>query len=328
VADQTDELDEFNKLSSTKLVDSVQRMLKSKKQKYVNNEEEEEGPARIPGRLVQYACMGDKFSPITSTVRTLPPGVYSIAMMDGGRSLFSPHEYETDTLLRLPDSRSSEVVAEIQRFWTLKESFKKHGFTHKRGFLLWGPAGSGKTSTVSLVIEDMVQDGGVVILGTGPGTAAAGLAQFRQVEPERPVVVILEDIDTIIDEHGESSTLSLLDGETSIGNVVFIATTNYPEKLDGRVVNRPSRFDKVVKIGMPSPEARAFYLQQRNLDLSEGDLDRWVSATDGFSIAHVKELIVGVKCFGNSFDDEIKRLRAMARPPKSGSDREAGFGKG
>ena len=37
----------------------------------------------------------------------------------------------------------------------------------------------------------------------------------------------------------------------------------------------------------------------------------WVSATDGFSIAHLKEVIVSVECLGNTLSGAVARLREM-----------------
>jgi hypothetical protein len=273
--------------------------------------DEQEGVAA--GKLVQYAKNGPGFTPTTATVATLAPGVYEIDTINQIPT-FVPRHVITDSLLRLPDSKSDEVIAEVERFWTLKHKFTQYGFTHKRGFLLWGPPGSGKTSTLAFIMSEMVQRGGLVVLGdTHPATLSSMLGNLRQVEPERPLVVVLEDIDTIIENYGESRVLSLLDGENSIDNVVFLATTNYPENLDGRVVNRPSRFDRVVKIGMPNEEARSAYIHSRMPELSEVDLALWVSLTKNFSLAHIKELIVSVCCFGNELKETAKRLKEMAQ---------------
>lgn len=278
-----------------------------------------------PGRLVQYAIYGQGFLPATATVQSLRPGVYDIESTPAGL-MFLPHTIVTDRLLRLPDSRSDDVITEIEKFWPLKERFQKFGFTHKRGILLWGPPGSGKTATISFIIKQMVEKGDIVVIGNGsPDNTAVALAKLREIEPERPLIVVMEDIDTIIDDYGESEVLSLLDGESSIDNVVFLATTNYPENLDGRVVNRPSRFDRIVKIGMPNAQARKMYLESRGID-AEIDIDAWVAATDGFSIAHLKELIVGVCCYGNSFKSEVDRLRRMfTRPNSSTGEKAIGF---
>jgi SpoVK/Ycf46/Vps4 family AAA+-type ATPase len=237
----------------------------------------------------------------------------------------------TDKLLRLPDSRSDDVVAEIQKFWTLKDKFNRYGFSHKRGILLWGPPGSGKTCTISIVMNEMVDAGGIVVLGNdvAPSALAYMLGRLREVEPNRPCVVVLEDIDTIIQVFGESQVLSLLDGESQIANVVYLATTNYPERLDGRIVNRPSRFDRIVKIDTPNKAARLMYLESRDLEIDKEELNRWAEETDGFSIAHLRELIVGVLVLGSTFDVELRRLRTMAKTPKSDEPRSrAGFGVG
>jgi energy-coupling factor transporter ATP-binding protein EcfA2 len=267
------------------------------------------------GQLCQYAEYSNGYAPATRTLAQLPPGVYNIAA-GTSQYYFSPQKVITDNLLRLPDSKSEDVIKEIERFWTLKAKFQRYGLTHKRGFLLYGPPGSGKTSTVAVVSQLLVKSGGIVIVGNSgsPQVLSLMMGHLREVEPERPIVVLLEDIDTIIHRYGEAETLALLDGETSIDNVVFLATTNYPEHLDGRIINRPSRFDRVVKIGMPSAEARLMYLKARGV---EGDLDRWVEMSKDFSIAHLKELVIGVCVFGNDLDEEIARLRAMAKTPKS-----------
>lgn len=288
----------------------------------------DEGTPAENGKMVQYAKNGPGFTPTTATVQKLDPGVYEVEVWND-RMTFVPKSVVTDTLLRLPDSKSDEVIAEVERFWTLKSKFKKYGFTHKRGFLLWGPPGSGKTSTLAFIMNEMVKKGGIVILGDcRPDTLGGMLCELRQIEPERPVVVVLEDIDTIIGRYGESRVLSILDGESSIDNVVFLATTNYPEDLDGRVVNRPSRFDRVVKIGLPSFEARLTYIRSRLTELSDKEIQHWADITKDFSIAHIKELIVSVCCFGNKIEDATARLRKMKHHPKSSDGETVGFTRG
>jgi SpoVK/Ycf46/Vps4 family AAA+-type ATPase len=218
-----------------------------------------------------------------------------------------------DELMRLPDSASEDIYQNIETFWTKEEHFRSFGFLWKRGILLWGPAGSGKTSTLQLISQSIVEKGGLSVYVSHPAVTAQGLAIFRRIEPDRPCVVMLEDLDAMISNHGEHEVLALLDGELQIDNVVFIATTNYPERLDKRIVNRPSRFDIVKLIGMPNAEAREMYLSRKNKRLVDNpaELAQWVKESDQFSIAHLKELIVSVEVFEVSLDHAIKRLRKM-----------------
>src|SRR5205085_931695 len=118
-----------------------------------------------------------------------------------------------------------------------------------------------------------------------------------KIENDRPVVILMEDIEAIIEEYGESEILNILDGINSIDNVVYLATTNYPDKLLGRVTNRPSRFDRVFELKNPDSGVRKVYLENlvnRHKDKVEEDIniDKWVGDTATLSIAHLKELFI------------------------------------
>lgn len=279
----------------------------------------------MAGGLNQWSNVNGKgYIATTDTTKILPSACYRPTWTPDGALIFLKQDIVTDKLLRLPDSRSDEVIKEVENFWTLKDTFKKYGFAHKRGFLLYGPPGSGKTSTIAIIMSDMIRHNGLVMLADNPASLTAGLAQLRTVEPERPVVVIMEDIDTIIRDYGENQVLSVLDGEAQIENVVYVATTNYPENLNGRIINRPSRFDRVMKINTPNAEARAMYLKTKidNLVVDGYDL---VKETDGLSIAHLKELIVALCCLKTPTKEIIQRLQRMKYTPKS-SDGEGKLG--
>jgi len=107
---------------------------------------------------------------------------------------------------------------------------------------------------------------------------------IRRIEPTRQILAIMEDLDSLVHEYGESAFLSLLDGENQINNIVFVATTNYPQKLDKRFKNRPSRFDTVKYIGMPSAQARDTYIRAKIKDVSEKDIKQYVSKSEGYSV--------------------------------------------
>lgn len=266
------------------------------------------------------------YSPCETAVPMMPAGQYTIQASDSLGIFFSRTDVNLDDLIKLPDSMSEEVIKEITSFWAKEEHFRKFGFLWKRGVLMWGPPGSGKTSTLQVISEQIIARDGIAIYVDHPGLAAKGLKLLRQIEPRRPLVVMLEDIDSIIDQYGESDLLALMDGELQIDNVVFVATTNYPERLDKRFINRPSRFDIVKKIGMPNEEARAIYLKSKCPRLVEAgnseELNNWVKLSKGFSIAHLKELIVSVEVFEVELGTAVERLRTMMdyKPKSSDGD--------
>lgn len=177
-----------------------------------------------------------------------------------------------------------------------------------------GPPGSGKTVTINLITKELLSQNGIVIFCDHPQAAMIGLQMVRAIEPNRNIVVILEDIDEIIESYGEHELLALLDGENQVDNVVMVATTNYPERLQARIINRPSRFDEIIKVGMPSAAARKFYLEKITKgELNEKALEKWVSDTKGMSVAHLRELMVAVICLEQDYSITLKRLQSMGK---------------
>ena len=267
----------------------------------------------------RWAANHDVFWGATQTYDALPSGLYRCGVSPNVGPVLHQITVETDNLLELPDEDSSAIVAEFEKFWTLESEFRKRGFLMKRGFLLWGPPGSGKTSTVHLLVKKLIANsGGIIIVVENPHDAAQCLQMARQIEPKRPMIAIMEDLDALIERFGENQFLALLDGEAQVDNIVFVASTNYPERLDRRFVDRPSRFDTVRYIGMPSAAARRVYLQTKEPSLKGEELDAWVKSSEGFSIAHLKEMIIAVRCFGQPLAEVTERLEAMhARQPTS-----------
>lgn len=164
--------------------------------------------------------------------RELPPGLYTLARDHLGEIVFERRDVRVDALVRLPGGVADDVLREVEHFWTLAPAFAAYGFLHRRGYLLYGPHGCGKTSIVQQIVQDAAARNGVVFVCGASAVLTRGLATFRQLEPDRPVVCVFEDIDAIVGEHGEDELLALLDGETRIDHVLNVATTNYPERLD------------------------------------------------------------------------------------------------
>ena len=125
-----------------------------------------------------------------------------------------------------------------------------------------GPPGGGKSTLVNLIISDVIEKGGIALQFSDPKLFNIGIRHFRQIEPDRPLVIIMEDIDALIggEDKNESLLLNILDGTDQIDNVIFLATTNYPDKLEQRIIDRPSRFDRVIEIKSPPETVRRSYL--------------------------------------------------------------------
>lgn len=305
------ELDDFNSRVGTGNVSNG----RNRPGAGIAEDPDDDGEEKTAKDASMWAKQGVSYFPCDEAVDRLAPGQYEILNSQSSGIYFKMANGKFDELIELPDSASEAVIAEIEKFWTKEQHFRNFGFLWKRGILLWGPPGSGKTCTLQQVSNNIIKAGGIAVYASHPGVTAAGLGIMRRIEPDRPVVVMMEDLDALVHQYGEQDILALLDGELQIDNVVFIATTNYPERLDKRIVNRPSRFDLVRLIDMPNEEARRVYLTAKNPRFQSDDnaeeLEKWVKGTDRYSIAHLRELIVSVEVFEVELEFALKRLGQM-----------------
>lgn len=177
---------------------------------------------------------------------------------------------------------------------------------------------SHNTCALRTVVEDLTKNqNGIVVDFCSPILLKEGYELVRKIHPDIPIIVMIEDLDAVLYRYNESEVLNLLDGMYGIDKTVFVATTNYPEKLGSRIMNRPSRFDKRIFIGMPTEAARQVYLNAKLKNLEESQ--KWAKDTDGFSIAHLKELFVAVKILGEGYIDALHTLQTMKDGPTSQS---------
>lgn len=259
---------------------------------------------------------GTLFWGTSNIENVVPPGLYKCAQRDDVGPCFQKLMIETDALIQLPDMVCNDVISEIQEFWSerVQEAMKKRGFLHKRGILMYGEPGSGKTCTIQILVQMLIRSGGIAIYAEDPGVLSNCLQLLRRIEPDRPVIVILEDFDTLTDrERRENNWLAVLDGEAQISNVVFLATTNYIEQLDKRFVDRPSRFDVIMPVPMPTAKARAAYIRLKEPDLDNDTLFEWVQESASYSIAHLKEMILWIQCYNKTLEETCARLNAQRK---------------
>lgn len=251
-------------------------------------------------------------------VKTIDSGYYDIRNEAGiGYYLFKK-EIVLDELLEFPSSVHEEVIKCVKDFWERKAKFKEYNFAFKRGILLHGLPGNGKTCLINICVKHLVDHLNGVVFHLSNVIEMDYYSKFcpeifRIIEKDRPLIVIMEDIENMCDGSHESTLLNVLDGLDQMENVIYIATTNYIEKLKERIINRPSRFDR--RIYMPALDAvdRMFFFQHKlkENDKKSLDLDTWVKDTEGMSIAHLAELIKSVVIFNNSYEYSIELLKNM-----------------
>lgn len=239
----------------------------------------------------------------------LKPGSYSLHFDPMSKTFwFEKMKIVSDDILDLPSPEYEQIIREMNFFIEpkTKEKFVKLGFVYKRSVLLHGEPGTGKTVISNRIARDLIKSGGVVLWVTDPNLLVLAFSVLKDIQPETLTGVIFEEFDEI-SRRNESMLLTLLDGQVQKENVMYLATTNYLEKVSKRLY-RPGRFSSVIKVNFPTADARRLYLVSK-LEKDFADLEYWVDKTNGLSIDELKEMVQAVYILQNPFQDVLKRIK-------------------
>lgn len=255
-----------------------------------------------------------------SSRNTLPNGVYrmeQVVYLGNVAYGFRPMPLSNDKPLGI-DDKVNVIVKEIDIFLGRRDIYKRYGFAHKRGYLLHGPPGCGKSCTLRLLEERFIENFDGIVLFWSPGQNPRGwYEQIRAREPNRRVMLVVEDLDSQM-SYFEESILEFLDGQVGLDNFVLVATTNNLDAIPSRIKDRPSRVDRLLEIGLPSEETRFMYLKSIGLD--EAEAKRLAKKTKGLAIAAIKEVVIATVCLGDDIKPVLERLRKADMTPLDKED--------
>ncbi|HEV3167069.1 MAG TPA: ATP-binding protein [Isosphaeraceae bacterium] len=226
--------------------------------------------------------------------------VYQSSCWTPSESLFQAIQGATFENLVLPGALKQEIAADLERFFAAQATYERYGVPWKRGILFIGPPGNGKTHAVKALVNAVKRP--CIYVKSFASEKYLISTNIRVVYDRArslaPCVVVLEDLDTLVDEESRSFFLNELDGFATNAGVVTLATTNHPEALDPAIIDRPSRFDRKYHFNLPGPAERLAYVDlwektlQRDMRLTDAGRARVVELCEGFSFAYLKELFL------------------------------------
>jgi len=219
-----------------------------------------------------------------------------------GRIRFLDVKDRTWDSIILDTETKSEIKANTVDFLRRSDEWGKYGIPLKRGILLAGEPGTGKTIICRAL---MAEAEGITCITTN-GYALDDddyvTTLYELAEDLSPCIVFIEDIDLIGQNRMEFgymrgpallSLLSVMDGVEEQREVVTVATTNCLETLDKALSQRPSRFDRVIKLTRPSVEQRRELISRlcRKIPLPEDTQEYIAGKADNCTPAQLQEIV-------------------------------------
>ena len=226
--------------------------------------------------------------------------VFSNGYWARSRSLYATIQKSSFDDLILTGQMKESIRSEFKQFLDSEERYGQLNISWRRGALFIGPPGNGKTHCVRALVKDL----GVPILYVQSLSHNRFTSEqlwqqvFQRARKLRPCVLVLEDLDSLVNDGNRSFFLNQLDGFEQNHGMIILATTNHPEQIDTAIVDRPSRFDRKYHFDLPATNERRLYLDSWLKKLSdetgwqETEIGAVVDATSDFSFSYLKELVI------------------------------------
>jgi len=226
--------------------------------------------------------------------------VYSSGYFSTDQSLVASIEEAELDQITLQAELKQEILRATQGFFESEERYSQAGVAWKRGVIFHGPPGNGKTHLVKALVKHLDKPCLYVrTLESGDSSIEESIGNvFSRAREQAPCILVLEDVDSLLATKRISVLLNEIDGFAKNHGILILATTNYLDRLDPALSNRPSRFDRKFELPLPSEALRKAFIEKFvakwpvERHPAPATLEKLARKSEGFSFVHLKEICV------------------------------------
>lgn len=240
--------------------------------------------------------------------RQLPAGIYSVIVSPGG-VFFRSIPVQNDTFVKLDAPAARMIAREVESFFdpVITARLRDAGLKNRRGVILYGSHGTGKTSLIRALLPGITAAGAVVLSDTNADHLEnIIIPAVRESDPDRPIVLIWDEFE-VNAQYSQKELLRLLDGVSSPDRLLVLATTNYLDKVPKQLCDRPSRFSLVLEMPPMNSAARMAYAQRKYSMLDSYQQFAVVELTLNRSLDYLEEALK-LLLMGYDFDEIQDRM--------------------
>lgn len=259
----------------------------------------------------------DALAEFTAYVQKIESKSRRIMVSSMGQRSYAVSPIDWDDII-LDDSIRFMIKNDLESFMKKRSWFQSKGLPYRRGYLLYGPPGNGKSTAIRAILTQTRIPAYTLKRMYDDDSVYYFEEMFDDAGKQGNAIIILEDIDRCLGSKGTGSKdsdtcripmsvfLNCLDGVAESDGVIVVATANTPQVLDSAILQRPGRFDRAIPFPNPSPENREKYFKKLLENPGSEGLDALVKISNDMSFAQLREIYI----LGSQIADQTGDERA------------------
>jgi len=196
---------------------------------------------------------------------------------------------------------ANRIKSEVEGVIRCAKELNRYGLNSKKGFILAGDPGNGKTLLLK-ILANTIKATCIMVPFNKTKDELNMPALFRLARELAPTILILEDIDLYGEEREVAKDaerlgelMNELDGMVDNKEIIVFATTNNLIKVEKALQSRPGRFDRIYKIMNPDFNGRLqilkHFVNKVPHEITDNNISTLAEEFEGYSGAYLKELI-------------------------------------
>lgn len=255
------------------------------------------------------------FFPSVFSIKKIPAGLYRVNFFSDSGYFLSKETTPEVKKIDFSVFNHNEIYNDIELFLKNKNKYKELDLPFNYNILLYGFEEYGKNTIKSNLLNNIIKKNICIPIVLEEPNDIQFLDTITSIEDDKAVLLIIEDIDTMIQKHGSVSVCSMLSELYKKENILILVSSEDIDQLRNSISNNLFMFNKLIKIDFLEEKDRKLFFEKRlNKNIIKDKkiiLSKLVKDTDSTPISLLNKFISYITIHDKSYEKALEYVKEL-----------------